>query len=520
MTTGHPNDALIDFDALEREFDDGAAPAASPRLGLQGAANQHLSKLLREPQWALPDAVPAPRIFRRSLRTAGPFFIGDLIAFLLAGALAAAAVGWVFPQGLLAISWTAPCAVALVLSSYWLAGLYCEVWIHPVVELRHVIAINTVVLLASAVGALNSPPMVAWCALVWVQAFVLVPLLRVLLRHVLGRFDWWGFPTLIIGLGKGADELAASLLKTPHCSLRPAIITDPESRCRVGLLPVINDPKTLESVLRTRGIRHAVFAIPESSTIDQRRLLDHYGRLLPHLLVLSDTRTLPALWGASRNNGRLSGFEVHNGRLIVGMQLVKRALDLTVALAALPVLVLIAGILAILSRILHPGPLFFGHARIGQHGRKFKVWKFRTMHVEADRMLREHLAADPSAREEWEKQHKLRNDPRITPLGRFLRSTSLDELPQLWNVLRGDMSLVGPRPIVQAEVPRYGADIELYAAVKPGISGLWQVSGRTDISYDERVELDLFYIRHWSPWLDLYILAKTVFTLLQRSGAY
>jgi Undecaprenyl-phosphate galactose phosphotransferase WbaP len=314
--------------------------------------------------------------------------------------------------------------------------------------------------------------------------------------------------------------LTTSLSKTPHCSLRPALITDPEGKCWTGPLPVVNDPATLASLIGAQSIRHAVFSMPEFSSIQQQRMLHHYGRLLPHLLVLSDTKTLPALWGAAQSSGRLSGFEVHNGRLVAKMRLVKRATDLAVALAVLPVAAVLTIILAVLTRITSPGPLFYGHGRIGRHGRRFKVWKFRTMHVDADRMLREHLAANPDARAEWELQHKLRDDPRVTRLGKFLRSTSLDELPQVWNVLRGDMSLVGPRPIVQAEVARYGSAIDLYAAVKPGISGLWQVSGRTDISYEERVELDVFYIRHWSPWLDLYILAKTVVTLISRSGAY
>jgi Undecaprenyl-phosphate galactose phosphotransferase WbaP len=202
------------------------------------------------------------------------------------------------------------------------------------------------------------------------------------------------------------------------------------------------------------------------------------------------------------------------------MRWIKRATDLAVALAVLPVAAILTAVLIVISRLTAGGTLFYGHERIGQHGRLIKVWKFRTMHFDAERMLEDHLAANRDARIEWDLQHKLRDDPRITPIGKFLRSTSLDELPQIWNVLKGDMSLVGPRPIVKAEVPRYGNAIELYAAAKPGITGLWQVSGRTNISYDERVELDVFYIRHWSPWLDLYIMAKTIVTLAGRSGAY
>jgi lipopolysaccharide/colanic/teichoic acid biosynthesis glycosyltransferase len=142
------------------------------------------------------------------------------------------------------------------------------------------------------------------------------------------------------------------------------------------------------------------------------------------------------------------------------------------------------------------------------------------MYRGADEILRAHLDNDAAARAEWDNSQKLRSDPRVTAVGRLLRRTSLDELPQTWNVLVGDMSIVGPRPIIDEEVRRYGAALRHYATVKPGITGLWQVSGRNDVSYQQRVQLDQFYIRHWSPWLDLHILAKTVVVLIKRRGAY
>jgi lipopolysaccharide/colanic/teichoic acid biosynthesis glycosyltransferase len=142
------------------------------------------------------------------------------------------------------------------------------------------------------------------------------------------------------------------------------------------------------------------------------------------------------------------------------------------------------------------------------------------MHANGDEILLKHLEANPASRAEWAAEMKLSNDPRVFGVGKWLRKLSLDELPQLWNVLRGDMSLVGPRPIVQAEIWRYGKVFRLYTTVKPGITGLWQASGRNNVSYDERVLLDEFYIRHWSLWLDVYIVAKTVVALLSRRGAY
>jgi Undecaprenyl-phosphate galactose phosphotransferase WbaP len=310
------------------------------------------------------------------------------------------------------------------------------------------------------------------------------------------------------------------LLEAPRSGLIPVMMTDPDDRCRASALPVINDPATLESLLRNRGISHAVVSLPHFSSARLGEVLDRYSGLVPHLMVMSDAATLPTLWGASRCIGRLSGIEVRNGLLLATLQGVKRAFDLAVAITALCVSVPLLLAIMLVMKLTSRGPIFFGHTRIGRHGRRFKAWKFRTMHPNGDAILREYLQRVVAAQEEWARDRKLRKDPRVTRFGALLRKLSLDELPQIWNVLRGDMSIVGPRPIVESEVKLYGDVFRQYTSVKPGITGLWQVSGRTNLSYDDRVLLDQFYIRHWSPWLDVYILAKTVVALLKRDGAY
>ena len=166
------------------------------------------------------------------------------------------------------------------------------------------------------------------------------------------------------------------------------------------------------------------------------------------------------------------------------------------------------------------GPVLFAHRRIGREGQPFRCLKFRSMAVDAEARLERLLANDAAARREWEADHKLRSDPRVTPLGRFLRKTSLDELPQLINVVRGEMNLVGPRPVVQAEAQKYGRRFAHYCAVRPGITGLWQVSGRNDVSYGRRVALDVLYTRRKSFRLDLAILLRTVPAVLMRNGSY
>lgn len=197
----------------------------------------------------------------------------------------------------------------------------------------------------------------------------------------------------------------------------------------------------------------------------------------------------------------------------------KRVFDVVGALLIMLAIAPVAAAIMIALR-LEGGPLFFGHVRVGRSGRRFSCWKFRTMVPDADRRLADLLARDGEARAEWARDFKLRNDPRITALGRWLRATSLDELPQLFNVLRGEMSLVGPRPIVDAELARYGEDLGAYLRCTPGLTGLWQVSGRNDVSYQDRVLLDRRYAEAQSFWLDLVILARTPLAVLRRAGAY
>lgn len=198
----------------------------------------------------------------------------------------------------------------------------------------------------------------------------------------------------------------------------------------------------------------------------------------------------------------------------------RRAVDVVIASLALVFLAPLMVAVAIAIKIQDGGPIFFGHRRIGMGGETFKCWKFRSMVTDAEARLAALLARDEEARREWEADHKLRKDPRVTALGRFLRVSSLDELPQLFNILVGEMSLVGPRPIVAGEIERYGRWFPRYMAVKPGLTGLWQVSGRNDVSYRQRVALDILYVRKANFRLYMAILLKTIPAVLQRSGSY
>lgn len=198
----------------------------------------------------------------------------------------------------------------------------------------------------------------------------------------------------------------------------------------------------------------------------------------------------------------------------------KRTIDLGVCLLSLPIIVPLGLILSLYICMDSGGSPFYCQERIGQHGKTFKVWKFRTMVKNAEKELETWLNSNPAFAEEWEKSQKLKNDPRLTKAGIFLRKTSLDELPQIINILLGTMTLVGPRPIVKNEKKKYGRYFNEYCEVKPGLTGLWQISGRNNVSYKRRVAYDHYYINNWSIFLDFWILAKTIPAVFHGDGAY
>nr|HCI8856302.1 exopolysaccharide biosynthesis polyprenyl glycosylphosphotransferase [Klebsiella variicola] len=200
-------------------------------------------------------------------------------------------------------------------------------------------------------------------------------------------------------------------------------------------------------------------------------------------------------------------------------RIIKRIFDIT---ASLGIIILLSPVLVYISLKVKKdgGPAIYGHERVGKNGKPFKCLKFRSMVINSKEVLEEVLANDPEAKAEWDETFKLKNDPRITKIGQFLRRTSLDELPQLFNVVKGEMSLVGPRPIITAELERYNEQVDYYLLSKPGMTGLWQVSGRSDVDYNTRVYLDAWYVKNWSMWNDVAILFKTVGVVLKRDGAY
>jgi len=274
------------------------------------------------------------------------------------------------------------------------------------------------------------------------------------------------------------------------------------------------------TVPESHKFAYAVVAMPGVANSRFMEKLEQYGLHFSRILMIPNLSNFCSMWVSPRSVGGMLGLEVCQQAFVRERQWPKRVLDLVLTIVGGALILPLIALIAAWIKLDSPGPVFYAQQRIGQDGREFQAWKFRSMMQNADQVLNHYLEQNPELREEWDRDHKLRKDPRITTAGRFLRRTSLDELPQLWNVLKGEMSLVGPRPIVQAEIAKYGNKFDLYMKVKSGLTGMWQVSGRNDTSYDERVNLDAFYVRNWSVWLDFYILFRTIETVLFRKGAY
>lgn len=358
--------------------------------------------------------------------------------------------------------------------------------------------------------------------LAWGETLILTPMGRALARRLGQHLDIWGYPTVILGAGQTGCAVAETLKRQWRLGLKPLLFLDDDPQKTGTLLaglPVAGPLDSAETHAPDPAHCVAILAVPGIGRPRLTHILETRLARFNRVILIPDLRGVTSLWVSATDIGGLLGLDIRHKLLDRRRQLVKRGLELAMIALSLPLSLPLMGLLALAVRLDSPGPIFFRHNRIGQGGTDIVIWKFRSMRADAEQRLAECLQ-DPELRREWEQTQKLRHDPRITRLGRVLRATSLDELPQLWNVITGNLSLVGPRPIVWDEVERYRDGFELYKRVRPGLTGLWQISGRSNTSYALRVTLDAYYVRNWSVWLDIYILAKTPLELLKAKGAY
>jgi len=407
---------------------------------------------------------------------------------------------------------------------YAAIDLYSGLGVGAPEELRRVTLASTILFVCLAAFTMSmrgAQKHVTWnLVLAIFLSIALVPLTRECVRQLFARAPWWGYPAVVFGSGRASETVVKAMLADPGLGLKPiAVMDDGVHGGDIHGVPVLGDPRFAPFLLQPDQSAYAVFAMPDVTQAQLLPLIERYATNFSHVLVIPEFADLSTLWVRPKSVGGMLGLEMRQNALRTG-QMSKRILDVALCAMGAMLAVPICAIITLLIKLDSRGPALYGQRRIGRGGKLFTAWKFRSMVINADSALEKHLAANPALRREWERDHKLKNDPRVTRVGRLLRKTSLDELPQLWNVLTGDMSLVGPRPIVEKEVPKYGRSFDLYARVKGGITGLWQVSGRNDTTYEQRVQLDLFYVRNWSVWLDFCILFRTIAVVLFRKGAY
>jgi Undecaprenyl-phosphate galactose phosphotransferase WbaP len=417
-------------------------------------------------------------------------------------------------------------AVALFVAICRGGDLYRAAGLAPVEELRRMaIAIGGTFLLLIFVTFLMKDSakysrgmiILAWCC-----AIILIPASRLTIRPILGRQAWFAKPVAILGAGRTASMLIETLKSNPELALRPVVAFDdnPSKSGTLGGVPVIYGLGSASSCCRSVGIDYAIVAMPGLSRGQLLDVIRGAAAGFSRLLLVPDLFGVSSLWVEARDVGGMLGLEIRDNLLHRSSLVAKRVLDLALIFIALPLVLPLCGAITLLVKLTSRGPAFYSQGRVGRGGEMIQVWKFRTMLSNAEELLQQLLVRNPQLQTEWLKDHKLKDDPRITAVGRFLRKTSLDELPQLWNVVKGEMSLVGPRPIVSAEIEKFGESYDTYTRVPPGITGPWQVSGRNSLSYEERVRLNEHYVRNWSVWLDLFILFKTIRVVLTSDGAY
>lgn len=500
---------------------------------------------------ALMDAEAAPPTFRPaasfkpSLKTALPLAVADLTAmtlsFLFTTLATISLTGWTVAPTFV-YHYAAVATIYLVVAH--LFGLYPGSGMSPPFELRQMVcAVSltffTLLVLESVLARLSNAEAAATISGAFLSMLV-VPLARFVARIQLAKFSWWGERAIIVGATTQGNAIYRFLKKNPQRGLRPVGLVDDEHHYLEDVaaenevpptdillesgagesVKYIGEPDDIAELASKHDATWAIVAMGNRPSEEVSRVLTRCS-MMPHLLLLPSRAAIPSLWNRAQECGGIAGIHIQDRLLQHWPQILKRTSDVILSAIGLVCLAPVLCFIALCIYIKSPGPVLFGQNRLGRGGRRIKVWKFRSMVVDAEKVLQEKLDSDPVLKEQWEKVVKMKDDPRVIPgIGGFLRKTSLDELPQLWNVLKGDMSLVGPRPIQAYEIARYEQFFPLYCRVRPGVTGVWQVCGRNNTTYTSRVTFDTYYVRNWSLWLDVYVLLRTFRTILLREGAY
>lgn len=436
---------------------------------------------------------------------AGPQSVADFVDVMLMG-VAPSLLLWVLLRSLL--------------------GLYPGYGVDPAQELRlqTYSSVLTLVVVSAVLVAMDSGELFFHLLPVGIFGLVLaVPVVRGGAKWVLRRTNLWGKPVVVLGEPEFAARLVNTMSHDREQSFRPvAVFSDTDEVENGGVpadVPFLGSLEDAPVFARAARINTAVLAVRGLRQPHTDGLADWASTRFERVIVVPSIAGLTTSSIAARDLSGVLGVEVKHNLLDPKARRIKRAIDLFgVVVGGIFILPALA-VISLLIKLDSAGPVFFAQERPGLDGRRFRILKFRTMRTDAEQRFEELILKDPAARQYFERYGKLEEDLRITRLGEWLRKLSLDELPQLWNVLKGEMSLVGPRPYLLNQVPQMSGAETVVLRILPGISGLWQVSGRSGVTFEQRLEMDSYYVRNWSVWLDLIILFRTVGTVLLRRGA-
>ncbi len=366
--------------------------------------------------------------------------------------------------------------------------------------------------------------------LLYMCSIVVFPFMRLTGKKILYRMNIWKENLIIIGAGGAGKEIARGLDGERHLGYNIIGFLDDDTR-KIGRTILINDKelkvfgkvKNFSKFLSLMNISTVIIAIPSHSLEELSKLTENVQKYTRRVLLVPDLKGIALVNTELQHLSAQQMFmlKINNNLKSDFNKFVKRSFDFVFSLFFLPLLCVLVIIIGILIRADSRGPVFLMQDRIGKGGKLFKCVKFRTMYEDADGILAAYIEKNDDAREEWSRYKKLRYyDPRVTRIGRFLRRTSLDELPQIFNVIAGEMSFFGPRPYLPEEEDEIRGYSDLICLTSPGITGLWQVSGRNILDFEERVKLDAWYVLNWSLWLDIVILFKTIRVVINKEGAY
>jgi len=453
---------------------------------------------------------------------------GDLLVVVLAFYASALIRAWIIPYVGGVVYWPVyqpviKLAVVLLMIIFYFNDLYPGYGKTAVREIRILVRLLTVtfLVLGGTIFYLNAyedfPRSIL--ILAWLLAVVFVPLMRVFIRHYICDYKWYGVPVIYISDQCISNPALNSIQKCRRMGWNPvAIYALMNTDCDGSEFgqPLL---KSWAEVLRIKeklGVNIAVFSSSKRDSYSQevRRLSNVFNRVT----LVFPYDNIGSLWINPRDLEGILGLEISYHLLNPVICIIKRLIDI---LGSLFLLILLSPVFIFLSIWIcleSPGPIFFRQDRLWRNDQTFEAIKFRSMVKDAEEKLQQLLETDPRARQEYSLYHKLENDPRITRVGKYLRKFSLDELPQLWNVLRGEMSLIGPRAYMPAELDDIGDYLDVILKVRPGMTGWWQVMGRHNTTFENRLRMDEYYISNWSLWMDLYIFYKTFWVVIQGTG--